>query len=160
MLSSTLLNVLDCTLPGCLTMDSWLLLIAHSLPLDYTLPLVFDGTLPGCMNYPPKSASKTLPSRLRVDSKVHLQVCSEVHFQAWLQECSKLHSIAHYHPTWLYASKKAVQMFPIYTPRLVQSSPPSPFWCTLLGMLSRTVPIALDGTLPTCMTVHSPSNLS
>jgi len=67
------------------------------------------------------------------------QVCSEVH--SWL------HSMAHSQPAWLHAPK--------YTPSTLPSTPPSTFSSTLPCMHSRMHPVALDGTLPACLTVRS-----
>jgi hypothetical protein len=92
----------------------------------------------------------------------HSHVRSEVH--SWS------HSIAHSQPAWLYApncsrwhtpslfdlrSEVSSQDAPKYTLSSLPSTPLSTFPSTHPGMPSRTLPIALDGTLPGCLTVRS-----
>ena len=74
-------------------------------------------------------------THLKPNCQMHIiarsQVRSEVH--SWL------HSIVHSQPGW---------------PKL-PSTPQSTFSSTLPGMLTRTLPIALDGTLLACLTIRS-----
>jgi len=42
-----------------------------------------------------------------------------------------------------------------YAPSTLPSTPPCWFSSTLLHMLTRMLPLALDGTQPACLTVHS-----
>ena len=104
-------------------------------------------------------------TNLKASCQIHFivrsQVCSEVH--------SCLHSIAHSQPAGLYVpncsrwhtpslldshSQVSSQDAPKYTPSMLPSTP-STFPITLPSMISRTLPIALDGTLPACLTVCS-----
>ena len=110
-------NALHCTLPSTL----WINLL-----------IALDWTLPACLTYAPSYALKTLPSTLRVRSLVHLQVRSEVHSQACFQGRSRLHSMVHSQPAWLYTPKLALKKLA----------------STLPSTLSSTRPIALDNTLP------------
>jgi hypothetical protein len=51
-------------------------------------------------------------------------------------------------------SQARSQDAPKHTVSTLPSTPPSTFSSTLLGILSRTLPIALEGTLSACMTVR------
>jgi len=125
------LSLLDCTLPSKLSRRSQLHSMAHSQP---------------AWLYAPKWALKTLPiahdDTLSACLTVHSQVssqdalnCTRWHtpglldctFPGTLSRRSQLHSMAHSLPAWLYAR-----------------------WSAL-----KTLPIALDDTLPAFLTVRS-----
>jgi len=132
-LPSTLLIALDCTLPACLTVRSQLLSIAHS-----------------------QSAWLALWSKLSRHSQVHSQACSQRPFQ--------LHSMAHSQPAWLYAPKYTPGHALKDAPNCTRWHTPSELDCTLPSKFSRRsqahsrahsqLPIALDDTLPACLTLH------
>jgi len=78
-------------------------------------------------------------------SEAYAQTCSQIH--------SQLHSITHSQLAWYMlpnSLSRPSQVHSKYAPSTL-----STFLSTLLGMLSRMLAIALDGTLPACLTVRS-----
>jgi hypothetical protein len=80
--------------------------------------------------YAPNCSRWHTPILLDLCSQVYLQVHSPEHSWACSQRRSQLHSMAHSQPVWLYAPKYAVKT------------------------LSSILPIALDDTLPVCLTIR------
>jgi len=75
---------------------------------------------------------------------------------------SWLHTIAHCQPSWLYAPNclqwRTPSLLDLYSEVSSQDSPKfrlTTLPSTCLGMLSRTLLITLNGTLPACLTVRS-----
>jgi len=154
---STLRIALSCTLPFCLIVRSVLLSITH-----------------------------TQPAWLKLWSMLFWR--SQIHSQAYFQEYSQWHSMAHSQPGWLSTPKSALMVlsniqlsrlpnplsieldntFPVclstrsqfYSPDAQQFSartlpyiPPSAFGSSQPGLLSSYLAVALDRTLPACLTI-------
>jgi len=116
-------------------------------PLDGTLPSLLDLRSPvssqDAPKYTPGHALKVAPNCSRWHSAILLDCTLWRHSQAQSWELSQgrsqLHSMAHSQPASLYAPKSALNKL---------SSP-------LTRKLSSMLLIALDCTLPACLTVHS-----
>jgi len=101
--------------------------------------------------------------------RMQLWVLDTIHHTAFIKtaKCTSLHAPKYalkytadctqlYTPSLLdLHSQLSSEDGPKYTASMVPSTPPSMFSSTLMGMLPRTLTLALDGTQPACLTVHS-----
>jgi len=110
---------------------SWLHLIVHSQPAWRTLQSKFTRHCQVHCEYPPKDTSAYVLTYMPGHALKGAPKCTRWHTPSLLD----LHSRVSSQDTLKYT--------------------PSTFSSTLLGMLSRTLPIALSGTLPACLTIHS-----
>jgi len=126
---------------------AWLHLTVHSQPAWLTLWTCSQGNSKHAPKYPSEYVLKYTPGHAHQDTpnctRWHtpslldctlpstLSRHSQAHSRACSQVHSQLHSMAHSQRAWLYAPKYA------------------------LNTLSITLPIALDDTLPACLTIRS-----
>jgi len=109
-----------------------------------TLQFALGYTLPFCLTVLSVlfTIAHTQPTWVILWSK--LFQCFQVHSLAYFEEYPQLHSMPYSQPGWLSTSKSAIMMLPNI----------------VLSRLSNPLPIALNNTLPVCLSIpfqiHSP----
>jgi len=128
-------------------------MLPSTLPgtLSRTLPIALDGTLPGCLTVRSQASSQdalkhtpsTLSNTLPIAPDDTLPACLTIRSQVHSEYAPKYTSEYALKCTPGHALKDAPNCTRLHTPRLLD--------CTL----SSTLRIALDYTLPACLTVRS-----
>jgi len=122
--------------------------------LWHILLIALDCTLPACLTVPPNCSRWHTPSLLDLCSQVSSQDAPN-YSPSTLSSTLPIALDDTLPACFTIRFQVSSQDAPKYTPSTLLSTPPSMFSNTLSGMLSRTLPIALDGTLPACLTVRS-----
>jgi len=163
-LETKLPNAYHCTLPSTL----W-----------STLLVALDCTLPACLTYAPSMFDLCSQVHLQASFQRHCRACplgrsqshSMVHSQpAWLYAPKQaLKTLPGTPPSTLPSTPACTlpctppstlprtppSTLPSTPPSMLPSTPPSMLQSTQQSILSWMLRIALDGTLPACLTVHS-----